>query len=100
MVQACKPPPPHSIQKQPEHQICPKFVPAIIFGGSSQGVWNFSENLSKNYLTNLDKFQSPDWNPSKQSLGQILDKFGVRDVLEARKGKKGSQVQTSEGKRT
>ena len=34
---------PYSIQKRPKPQICPKFVPAIVFGGSSQG----DENLKK-----------------------------------------------------
>ena len=28
---------PYSIQKRPEPQICPKFVSAIVFEGSSQG---------------------------------------------------------------
>ena len=37
----------------------------------------------------LHKFLTPDWNPQKQSLGQILDKFGVRGVFECCKGKKG-----------
>ena len=34
---------PYSIQKRPEPQICPKFVLAIVFGGSSQGDWNLSK---------------------------------------------------------
>ena len=29
--------PPYSLQKRPKPQICPKFVPAIVLGGSSQG---------------------------------------------------------------
>ena len=92
--------PPYSIQKSPEPQICPKFVPAIVFGGSSQGDWNLSkicQNLSENYrFSNFDKFltnSSPlDWNPQKQSPGQILDKFGVRGAFESCKGEKGSQL--------
>ena len=50
-----------------------------------------------NFRTNFDrifsKFQSPYsyWTP-KQSLGQILDKFGVSGVFEGCKGKKGSQI--------
>ena len=38
-----KPFSPYSIQKRPESQICPKFVPAIVFGGSSQGVKNLKK---------------------------------------------------------
>ena len=37
------------------------------------------------------KFWPPDWTPQEQSLGQILDKFGVRGVFECCKGKKVSQ---------
>ena len=40
---------PYSIQKRPEPQICPKFVPAIVFGGSSQ----VAKNLKK--LSNFVK---------------------------------------------
>ena len=29
--------PPYSLQKRQKPQICPKFVPAIVLGGSSQG---------------------------------------------------------------
>ena len=36
-------------------------------------------------------FSPPDWNPQKQSLGQISDKFGVSGVFEGCKGEKGSQ---------
>ena len=39
-------------------------------------------------MTNFSKFQSPDWNPPKQSLGQILDKLGVSGVLKAVRGKR------------
>ena len=38
-----KPFSPYSIQKRPEPQICPKFVPAIVFGGSSPGVKNLKK---------------------------------------------------------
>ena len=34
---------PYSIQKRPEPQICPKFVPTIIFGGGSLGDWKLSK---------------------------------------------------------
>ena len=44
------------------------------------------------FLTKMTHFSPPDWNPQKQSLGQILDKFGVRGVLECCKGKEGSQT--------
>ena len=39
--------PPYSIQKRPEPQICPKFVPAIGLGGSSLGGQKFVKTLSK-----------------------------------------------------
>ena len=81
---------PYSIQKHPEPQMCPKFVPAIVFGGSSPGEWNLSKICQNLKSDNLDKFwqifdlfQSPRLDPQKQSLGQILDKFGVRGVLNA-----------------
>ena len=81
----------------------PKFVQNLsrrLFFGvpirGSQICQKFVENLSGNccfqifdkFLTNLGP---PDWNPEKQSSGQILDKFGVRGVFECCKGKKGSQ---------
>ena len=37
----------YSVQKRPEPQICQKSVPAIVFGGSSQGDWNLSKVGSK-----------------------------------------------------
>ena len=37
-------------------------------------------------------FSPPDWNPPKQSPGQILDKFWVSGVFEGCKGEKGSQA--------
>ena len=83
----------------PKPQICPKFVPAIVLGGFQSGGLKFGkicQNLSENYrFSSLDKFfpnfSPPDWNPPKQSLGQILDKFGVSGVFEGCKGEKGSQ---------
>ena len=44
------------------------------------------QSLSENYrFSNFHKFLTnfspPEWNPQKQSLGQILDKFGVRGVF-------------------
>ena len=89
---------PYSIQKRPKSQICSKFVPAIVFGGSSQGlkVGKICQQKLKNgnFRTNFDKFlliSVPLLEPQKQSLGQILDKFGVSGVFECCKGKKGSQ---------
>ena len=38
-------------------------------------------------------FSPPDWNPQKQSLGQISDKFGFSGVFEGCKGEKGSQAE-------
>ena len=69
-----------AFQKCPEPQICQKFVPTIVFGGSNQGGPNLSKICRKigkfvhKFLTNLGP---PDWNPQKQSPGQIFDKFGV-----------------------
>ena len=45
-------------------------------------------NLEDQFLKN---FSPPDWNPQKQSPGEILDKFGVWGVFECCEGKKGSQ---------
>ena len=45
-----------------------------------------------NLLKFLTKSSPPDWNPQKQSPGQILDKIGVRGVLECCKGSEGSQT--------
>ena len=39
---------PYSIQKRPEPQICPKFVPIIVFRGSNQGGPEIVKNLKKN----------------------------------------------------
>ena len=81
----------------------PKFVQNLaqrLFWGFQSGGLRFGkicQNLSENYRfsnfdRNFSKFQSPDWNPPKQSLGQILDKFGVSGVFEGCEGEKGSQV--------
>ena len=51
---------PYSIQKCPEPRICSKFVPAIVFGGSSQGGLKFVKNLLKfekrQFPPNFSKF--------------------------------------------
>ena len=95
---------PHSIQKRPEPQICPNFVPTIVFRGSNQGDPNLSkicpkfENLSgncrfSNFRHIFDKFGSPWLEPRTTIVGtNFLDQFGVRGVFECCKGKKGSQV--------
>ena len=41
-----------------------------------------------NFRQILTNFRPLDWNPQKQSLGQILDKFGVRGVFKCCKGKR------------
>ena len=72
--------PPYSFQKRPEPQICPKSVPAIVFGGSSQGDWNLSkicQNLQKfvrklpffKFWQIFDQFQSPWLEPPKTIAG-------------------------------
>ena len=76
--------------------ICWKFVPAIVLGGSSQGLKNLWKVVKiclkiSGFWQFFHKFLRPDWNPQKQSLGQILDNFGVRGVFECCKGKKVSQ---------
>ena len=47
--------PPYSLQKRPKPQICPKFVPAIVLGGSVRGteIW---KNLS-NFVRKLPFFK-------------------------------------------
>ena len=40
---SCEPFSPLQPSKTPETQICPKFVPAIVLGGSSQGDWNLEK---------------------------------------------------------
>ena len=76
-----------------------KIVPTIVFRVPFRGTQifqKFVENLKicleivvfeilDKFLTNLGP---PDWNPEKQSSGQILDKFGVRGVLNAVRGKR------------
>ena len=77
--------------------LCPRFVPMIGFKGSSQFVWNLSE-MCQIYChsPNLDELLThsspPDWNPDKQSLEQIVDKFGARGTSECCKGSERSQV--------
>ena len=53
-----------------------------------------------NFRPNFDKIWTnsgpPDWNPEKQSLGQILDKFGVLAVFEWCKRSERSQFMASQ----
>ena len=84
-----------AFQKRPKPQICP----SDCFGGFQSGGPKFGkicQNLSENYrFSNFEKsFQISvplTGTPHKQSLGQILDKFGVSGVFEGCKGEKGSQ---------
>ena len=82
------------------------FVPTIVFRGSNQGDPNLSKIYrnfeNDNFRTNLQIFNKfltnlgpLDWNPEKQSLGQIFDKFGVWGIFECCKGPEGSQLSAS-----
>ena len=82
----------------------PKFVQNLsqrLFWGVPVRGTEIWKNLSKivrklpffKFLTEIfPNFSPPDWNTPKQSLGQILDKFGVLGVFEGCKGEKGSQI--------
>ena len=51
--------PPHSLRKRPKPQICPKFVPAIVFGVPVRGteIWKNLSKFVENYrFSNFDKF--------------------------------------------
>ena len=68
--------PPYSRQKRPKPQICPKFVPMLVLGGSSQGAWNLEKFVKiwktvifGQILTNFSKFQAPWLEPPKTSIG-------------------------------
>ena len=104
--QSCEPFFPLQHSKRPRTPICPKFVPTIFLGVPIKGAQSCQKFVEKlkicpeivvfqffdKFLTNLGP---PDWNPEKQSSGQILDKFGVQGLFECCKGKKGSQGQSS-----
>ena len=82
---SCEPFFPLQHSKTPRNPNLSKICPDDCFSGfQSVGVFQFFDK----FLTNLGP---PDWNPERQSSGQILDKFGVRGVFECCKGKKGSQ---------
>ena len=57
-----------AFKKCPEPQICPKFVPTIVFRGSNQGDKNLSKNCRK-----FEKRQFPD---KFSNFRQFFDKFG------------------------
>ena len=68
--------PPYSLQKRPKPQICPKFVPAIVFGGSRPGDWNLEKFVKIcpkitvfQISTNFSKFQPPGLEPPKTIAG-------------------------------
>ena len=75
--------------------LCPKFVPAIVFGGSSQGDWNLSkicQNLSENYRSsNFDKFlsnHSPlNGNPKNNRWDKFWTNLGFAAFVNAVRGK-------------
>ena len=85
---------PYSIQKRPEPQLCPKVVPAIAFGGSSQGDWNLSkiyQYMSGNYRFSkfekvLTNFSPPYWNPQKAIAGTSFGQVWGSGVFECCKG--------------
>ena len=80
----------NSIKKRPEPQICPKFVPAIVFGGFQSGDQKFENKLSKfevrNLQTNFDKFfQNFDpltGTPKNNRWDKFWTNLGVRGVFE------------------
>ena len=95
----CEPFSPLQPSKTPETPNLSKICPSDCFGGFRSGGLKFGkicQKLSENYRFSnfwqiFPNFSPPDWNPPKQSLGQILDKFGVSGVFEGCKGEKGSQ---------
>ena len=95
-TEVANPFPPYSLQKRPKPQICPKFVPAIVLGGSSQGGLRFGKICqylkNGNFRSNFDKFfqisvpltgtpQNNRWDKSWTNLG-------FRVFLKAVRGKR------------
>ena len=79
-------------KKRPEPQICPKFVPAIVFGGSSQGDWNWSKICPKitvcQILTNFWQIQVPLTEATQNNLwGKFWTNLGFGAFLKAVRGK-------------
>ena len=90
---------PYSIQKRPEPQICPKFVPTIVFRGSNQQDPNFSKICRKIeicpeivVLQFYDKFLRnlgpPDLNPENNRREKFWTNLGFRAFLNAVRGRK------------
>ena len=80
------PPTPYSIQERPEPKICPtKYVPVIIFEGSSQGDWN-SSNILSNLSENCRFFFDIFWQIPVPQAGTLKnnrrDKSGVWSVFD------------------
>ena len=104
-----------AFKKCPEPQIFQKFVPTIVFFGVPIRGTQICQKVAENskmcleivffffflflffdkFLTNLGP---PDWNPEKQSSGQIFDKFGVLGIFECCKGPEGSQPYVQKSK--
>ena len=92
--------PPLQRSKTPETPNLSKICPSDCFWGFQSGglkigkiCQNFEKKKKKTVIFGqILNFSPPDWNPQKQSLGQILDKFGVSGVFERCKGGKGSQA--------
>ena len=82
---------PYSIQKRLRTQICPKFVLAIAFEGSSRGRQAFVKHrkfsffLFDKFLTNSSSHKSLTGTLKNNSPGQILNRFGVRGIFRDRK---------------
>ena len=95
---ACEPSEPYSIQKRPK----PKFVQTLsqrLFLRAPVKELKFVKNLSKlpkelsgRSRQNLTYFSPLDWNPPKQSPGQILDKLGCGAFLNAVRGRRVSKT--------
>ena len=94
-----------AFKKRPETQICPKFIPTIVFWGSIRRDPNLSKSLPKNWKTTISgqifKFSANFWQiqvspclePRKTIVGTIFGQIWGSGVFECCKGKKGSQFQ-------
>ena len=92
-LKICEPFFPLQHSKTPKTPNLFKSCPSDCFWGFQLGGLKFVKICPKNPVFQIfPNFTPPDWNPQKQSLGKILDKFGVSGVFECCKGKKGSQL--------
>ena len=95
---------PYSIQKRPEPQICPKFVPTIVFRSSNQGDPKLSKICRKfslkicpeivvfQFLKNFWQIWVPlIVTPKNNRRDKFWTNLGFGGVFECCKGKKGSQ---------